>query len=192
MMRKRIELLVLVLTLAGLITGCSGGQVGSTNTIAEAEESPIVALSFEPLIFQDNAAGIRLFYPEDWVVISRQSEGDRGAQAALLSAGSTLNQLAEGGTRLFLLYYQWDPKGDLEAYLTQRNLAWEASGFQVIDEEELSLADGRKVVIYTVKTAENTKFLSAFMVAGEEYLEINSDGNLDLALEIIHTITVSE
>ena len=188
----RFVFFALMLTLLILISACSVALEGGTDIAPDAEESAVPELSFEALIFQDNAAGIRLLYPEDWVIISRQEEGDRGAQAAMLSPGTTLNQLAEGGTRLSLLYHQWDPKGDLDAYVAQRKLAWEASGFQVIDEENLLLADGRKVIIFSVETTENTRVVSAFLVAGEEYLEINADGNIDLALEIIHTITVIE
>lgn len=188
----RFVLFALMFTLLILISACSVALEGGTDIAPDAEESAVPELSFEALIFQDNAAGIRLLYPEDWVIISRQEEGDRGAQAAMLSPGTTLNQLAEGGTRLSLLYHQWDPKGDLDAYVAQRKLAWEASGFQVIDEEDISLADDRKLIIFSVETTENTRVVSAFLVAGEEYLEINADGNIDLALEIIHTITVIE
>ena len=182
----------LMFTLLILISACSAALEGGPDIAPNAGESAVPELSFEALVFQDNAAGIRLLYPSDWVIISRQEEGDRGAQAAMLSPGTTLNQLAEGGTRLSLLYHQWDPKGDLDAYVAQRKLAWEASGFQVFDEENLLLADGRKVIIFSVETTENTRVVSAFLVAGEEYLEINADGNIDLALEIIHTITVIE
>ena len=118
--------------------------------------------------------------------------GERGVQAALLSPGSSVEQLADGGTRLFLTTYVWDPKNDLAAYVAQRNLAWEASGFRILGEEELQLTDGRRVVVFTVETIEGSQVLFALLNAGQDYLQISGDGNLELAMEIIRTIRISD
>ena len=202
-MTRRALIIALMTASAFLITACSAGRGAATPPAGIASAEPAATpvapvetptqkpgLSFDPILFRDQFAGILLSYPSNWSVISRELQGERGAQSALLSPGSNLNQAAEGGTRVFLSHYQWEPKRDLEAYIAQRKLAWEESEFQVKDEEEFSLTDGRRVVIFTVATPDRGEVLNAFMVAGEDYLEISADGDLNLGMEIIHTVEV--
>ncbi len=155
-------------------------------------EKPAPLLSFDAATYREASAGIEFSYPSNWTEGPREVIGERGAQAALLSPGSSVEQLADGGTRLFLTTYVWDPKNDLAAYVAQRNLAWEASGFRILGEEELQLTDGRRVVVFTVETIEGSQVLFALLNAGQDYLQISGDGNLELAMEIIRTIRISD
>ncbi len=217
MKRKLVVIIVMLLSLWGM-TACSSGEgvdaplnsptiEPGEDAQVELTEEPVVTsteqvpveevtttqapgLSFNAEVFVEESAGVQFSYPTGWTVGPREVIGERGAQAALLSPGSTLEQLADGGTRIILTTYQWDPSNHLEAYITQRKQAWEASGFNVLGEEAVSLADGRKVQCFTVETADGNQVVFAFLNAGEDYLQVSGDGDLELALEIIRTIAV--
>lgn len=150
--------------------------------------NPIPALSYESSVFRDDSSGYELEYPSDWTVMPSQPVGERGAQASLLSPGSSVEKAADGGSRLFITTYVWDPKNDLEAYISQRKIAWEASGFVILSEENWQLSDGRKAVDFSIETPEKTKVLFTLTTAGENYLQISADGDLVLCREIIHTL----
>ncbi len=107
----------------------------------------------------------------------------RGGQALLLSPGTTLETLAEGGTRVSITTYTWDPKNDLDAYVAQRKVAWDASGFAIEREERWQLADGRAASVFVVKTPEQPTF-TLFTTIGEDYLQISGEGDAALVEEI--------
>jgi hypothetical protein len=111
----------------------------------------------------------------------------RGGQALLLSPGSTLETLADGGTRVSITVYVWDPKHDLNAYVAQRKVAWDASGFAITREEQRQLADGRAAHIFMVQTPDQPSFFLLTTV-GEDYLQIGGDGDLSLVEAIAHTV----
>lgn len=167
----------------------SGDEVESgVEVIAEPEVQ--TQFSFEPAEYLDEEAGFKLYFPVDWTVLPREQVGERGSQAALLSPGSTLEQIAMDGSRITLMIYKWDPKEDLVAFVNQRELAWEASGFSAIRNGNFTLEDGREVVLYDVKTVDGIDLLVAFTIVGEEYLQITSEGNLDLCKEIIRSLSI--
>lgn len=164
-------------------------ETETENSIEETQEpAPEQELSFDPVEYFDEAAGIVMYHPADWTVLSRENVGDRGSQAALLSVGSTLEQVAEDGARITLVMYKWDPKNDLAAFVTQRETAWEASGFKFAREESFLMKDGREVVLYMVTVGEGSQALFAFTTAGEDYLQLAGEGDLALCKEIISTI----
>lgn len=153
---------------------------------------PTQQFSFSPAFYQEESAGIQLAYPSDWTISPHERIGERGAQAALLSPGSSLEQVAAGGARIILTTYTWDPKNDLDAYIAQRKTAWEASGFKVSGEDQFTLVDTRLVKIFTVETTGDEKALFAFTNAGDDYLQLFGDGDLALCEGIIRSAAVVE
>lgn len=149
-------------------------------------------MSFSAAEYREESAGLIIYYPVDWSVSPREQIGERGAQAALLSPGSTLEQVAEGGSRIMITTYTWDPKNDLKAYVDQRRVAWEASGFEILSEESLTLSDDRMVELFRVKNSEGGEVLFAFTNAGEDYLQMFGEGDLDLCAEIIRSMAAVE
>ena len=149
-------------------------------------------MSFSAAEYREESAGLIIYYPVDWSVSPREQIGERGAQAALLSPGSTLEQVAEGGSRIMITTYTWDPKNDLKAYADQRRVAWEASGFEILSEESLTLSDDRMVELFRVKNSEGGEVLFAFTDAGEDYLQMFGEGDLDLCAEIIRSMAAVE
>ena len=87
-----------------------------------------------------------------------------------------------------LMRYDWDPKNDLAARVTQRKTAWEASGFVILDESTRELEDGRAVVDLLFQTSDKHEVMFTLTTIGDRYLEISVEGNLDLCREILGTL----
>ncbi len=201
---KRKMMLVSVLALVLILTACTQVDTPTaaptelipTETMTVAtEESAEEELATEeperfPQVYTDEAAGIQFSYPEGWTLSDEQVVGERASQIALLSPGSTLEMTADGGARIVLVTYQWDPKNDLSAYITQRITAWEASGFSIQSEKSVDLGNGQTLVLFDIKTAEQTQVLFAFTNSGEDYLQLSGDGDLDLCREILETVAL--
>ena len=154
-------------------------------TVAATSEAP--QLSFAPATYRDESAGFELDYPAGWTLDPSSQVGVRGGQALLLSPGTTPETLAESGTRVSIVTYLWDPKNDLDAYIAQRKVAWEASGFAITRDVTWDLADGRAAQVFIINTPEQPAFF-LLTTAGEDYLQIGGDGDLALIEEIARTL----
>ncbi|MEX1019117.1 MAG: hypothetical protein WDZ49_05630 [Litorilinea sp.] len=148
-------------------------------------------LSFTPATYRDDRAGIALDYPSAWTLDPSSQVGVRGGQALLLSPGTTAETLAEGGTRISLVTYLWDPKNDLDAWVAQRKIAWGASGSTITREEVWQLPDGRAAYIFILLIAEQPTF-TLLTTVGDDYLQISGDGDLELVEEIARTLRISD
>lgn len=201
-MKKRFLLLMLfVMTLAA----CQPAIETPAPTLPAVTEAPTVPptlaptqeetvqLSFSAIRFEDLEGKIAIDYPDTWTVDQEQVIGDRGSQQVLLSPGSTLETLAEGGSRIILVRYDWDPRNDLAARVTMRKTAWDASGFVILDESTRELEDGRAVVDLLMETPEKQQVLFSLTTIGERYLEIVAEGDIVLGKEILSTlVSISE
>ena len=157
--------------------------------VATAEPSPTAEqLSFVPATYRDEVGKFAFDYPAGWSAGPEQVIGSRGSQTLFLSPGSTAEVLAEGGSRVVLMRYDWDPKNDLAARLAQRKAAWEASGFVVLEESTRQMADGRAIVDLLMQTTDGTQVLYSLAVIGDQYLELSAEGNLQLGREILSTL----
>ena len=154
---------------------------------AAAPNPKLPAASFEAQTYINEEAGFALDYPVGWTV-NEMVSGPRGTQVQFLSSpdlaeAATLPPSA-GATRLNATIYQWDPKNDLAAYVATRRAAWEASGFQVLEEEQLVLDLGLPAVRFTVQTSE-AQVIFLLAALGDQYLELSGEGNLELVNEIV-------
>jgi hypothetical protein len=190
-----------VSTLVLLLAACSPTAVNVTSAptvpAVISTDTPLPTITPEPVTsapsftaatYRDETAGFELDYPADWTVDPSSQIGVRGAQALLLSPGTTLEALAEGGSRLAIMTYMWDPKHDLSAYVAQRMTAWEASGFAVTAEETWTLTDGRQVQSFTVQSPGQPPAFFVLTTIGEDYLQLSGEGDLALIEEIVHTL----
>ena len=156
----------------------------------EAMPQPTAAssLSFTPATYQIPSEGIELDYPSDWTAVPVDVVGSRGSQGQLFSPGSSADTLAEGGTRMAMTVYLWEPKNDLSAFVSHRKTAWEASGFTLVKDESGTLQDGRPFSLFIIQTPDNHQAFFLFAAIGEKYLEISGEGNLVLVEEIARTV----
>lgn len=157
-----------------------------TAASTEAASNPkLPAASFESQTYVNEEVGFALDYPAGWTV-NETVVGPRGTQVQFLSSPELAEAatLPEGATRLNATIYQWDPKNDLAAYVAHRKTAWEASGFQILEEEQVLLELGLPAVQFTVQTPEaQTIFL--FTALGDQCLELSGEGDLELVKEIV-------
>jgi hypothetical protein len=155
----------------------------------ETAPSPkLPAASFESETYINEEAGFALDYPAGWTV-NEIVIGPRGTQVQFLSSPeiAELAVLPEGETRVNATIYQWDPKNDLAAYVAKWKTAWEASGFTILEEEQLVLEQGLPAVKITVQTTEaNVVFLVTALA--DRYLVLGGEGNMDLVQEIVQRL----
>src|SRR5512138_1257403 len=155
---------------------------------AQATAPAAPSLSFTPAVYQIPTEGIELDYPSDWTTVPVDVVGSRGSQGQLFSPGSSADTLAEGGSRMAVTVYQWDPKNSLNEFVTQRKTAWEASGFTIVKDQPGNLQDGRPYSSFVIQTPDNHQAFFLFATLGEKYLEVSGEGNLALVEEIARTV----
>jgi hypothetical protein len=147
-----------------------------------------VALPFESATYRDEANGFELDYPSDWSLEPNTVIGSRGSQAQLFSPGTTAETLAEGGSRITLVVYDWDPKGDLGAYVAQRRLAWDSSGFKVMNGSTTALVDGRPASDFFIQPPDSGLTYFLLTTVGDRYLQLAGEGDLALIETIAGTL----
>lgn len=158
--------------------------VPPTPTEEAAPQGKLPASSFDSQPYINEEAGFALDIPTGWT-INEVLVGSRGTQIQFLSKPEVADApvVPEGETRVNATIYQWDPKNDLAAYVQNRKSAWEASGFTILEEQELTLEQGLPAVLFNVETPDaDAVFL--FAALEDSYLEISGEGDLELVREI--------
>jgi hypothetical protein len=153
-----------------------------------APNAKLPAASFESQPYINEEAGFALDYPAGWTV-NEVTLGSRGTQVQFLSSPDIADvaTLPEGETHVNATLYQWDPKNDLAAFVANQKTAWEASGFTILEEEQLVLELGLPAVKLTVQTPEaNAVYLVAALE--DQYLVLSGEGDLDLVNEMIQRV----
>jgi hypothetical protein len=84
--------------------------------------------------------------------------------------------------------YDWDPKGDLGAYVAQRRGAWDASGFKVMNGSMTALADGRPASDFFIEPPDGNLAYFLFTTVGDRYLQLAGEGDLALIETIARTL----
>lgn len=194
---KTIRVMIHTLILLIILAACSKtNQITITPTeLVQTETQPLPTMEPVteepqkfPLVYTDETAGIQIFYPEGWTTSDDQVIGERGSQTMLLSPGSSIEKAADGGARIILVTYQWEPKNDLDAFVAQRKTAWEASGFMIQSEEGRDLGNGKKMMVFQIETTDDINVIFAFTTSGEDYLQISGDGDLELCRQILEGV----
>ncbi len=189
--RAKLWSLALVLTLVACAPTALAAPVLPTETLLPSV-SPSPTATPTPaagVTYTDAANEFELTYPAGWSLEPSKPIGSRASQARLLSPGTTAETLADGGARISIVVYTWDPKNDLNAYLARRKSAWDASGTKIIEETALKLAGERPAVGFIVQSTDNQQSFLLITTAGEKYLEIVGEGNLSLTREIALTLS---
>ena len=145
-------------------------------------------LPFTPATYRDEVNGFELDYPSEWSIEPNTQIGSRGSQAQFLSPGTTAEMLPEGGSRLSIVVYEWDPKGDLAAYVTHRRSAWAASGFKVLDGPARQLADGRPASDFFIEAPDGALAYFLLTTSGDQYLQLAGEGDLQLLETMANTL----
>jgi hypothetical protein len=161
------------------------------STAAAPTATSPAPLSFEPTQYRNAAAGFEFDYPSQWTVGPDQ-QYSRGGVTPLTSWTRQADVLPDatppGETRLDATVQLWDPKGDLEAFIGQRQAAWDGSGIAVISEERWAMEDGRAAAAFVVQGSDGAEAYFFLTTLGDNYLVLSGEGDLALLGEIAHTV----
>jgi hypothetical protein len=182
-MKKTIFILTL---LAISLTACASPVAQPPTTEPVPVEGKIRAPSFESQTYINETVGFALEYPAQWTV-NETMTGDRGTQSVLLSSPeiADLEILPSGTTRVAVNVNQWDPKNDLAAFVEARKMAWDSSGFAIVEEEPLTLDLGLAAVRFNVQTPDGIPVEFLFAAIHDQYVTISGEGDLALVKEIM-------
>jgi hypothetical protein len=148
---------------------------------------------FTPATYTDDFAGYSIDFPADWTLdeSGAGAKSQRGYYVQLTSwphaPGDISPETHEGGSRMDFTGYQWDPKNDLDAYIATRKVAWEASGFPLLAEDEWTLSGGLRAVRFLVQAPEEVAYFQ-LMAIGEMYLVLSGAGDLEMFEAIGRTV----
>ena len=151
-------------------------------------QGKLPAAPFDADLYANRDAGFALDYPLGWTV-TEMVVGSRGTQVQFLSSPD----LAEAATipadetRLSATIYQWDPKNDLAAYIQHLKEAWTASGFTIVEEQQLTLELGLPAVLFTVQSPDE-QVVYLVTALKDQYLVMAGEGNLDLVKQIVERL----
>lgn len=188
-----LTLLVLSLAACGSPTTPAAAEPVENNmpVPSEAVTEPVVegkirAPSFESQTYINEAVGFALEYPAGWTV-TESTIGDRGSETLLLSTPEIADQatLPPGATRVAINVNQWDPKNALAEYADTRKVAWESSGFTILEEEPITLDLGLDAVRYSIQLPDGALVEYLIAAIGDQYVTISGEGDLELAKEMM-------
>ena len=175
-------------------TNTEAPQVAIT-TPAETLSIPTVSPtpeSFSPKeTYQDTNNNFEFDYPAGWA-FDKGEQQSRGYYVQFYSwdwhPGDVVDITPPGETVLSVTVNYWDPKNDLEAFVNQRKLAWDASGISILSEERILLDGEHSATQFTVQGSDGSQAFFLFTTVGENYLTLSGNGDLKVLADIAHTI----
>ncbi len=159
----------------------------TTAPAATAQPTP----SFEATTYRDPSGGFEFDYPASWIVgpVNQQSRGGITAFTSWLRPADVLPGATPAGeTRMDATVQLWEPTNDLNAFLGQREGAWDASGTTIVTEERWLLSDGRPGAAFVVQGSDGVQAFFFFTTLSDKYLVLSGDGDLGLLAEIARTV----
>jgi hypothetical protein len=146
---------------------------------------PVVTETSLPLInsFQDPTYGFTFDYPNGWA-LDTVSLGSRAPTSYQLTSWEhepgMVNEVLRGESILNITIQLWDPKNDLDAFVENRQIAWEASGFGLISTDDILLANGKPAKVFITTTLDGSEGYFLFTTLGNDYLVVSGSGDLEL------------
>lgn len=179
-----------------LLTSCGGVATAQPTmqpattiqptAVSAPTEVRIPAPAWEAQTYVNEEVGFALDVPADWTY-TEQAVGERGSQVKFLSAPDISDNavVIEGGVRLIITLYDWEPKDDLPAFVAVRKEAWADN--TILSEAQVTLEGGLPSTLITLQTPDAALvYLLAYV--GEKYLVISGEGDLELAKQVFLTL----
>jgi hypothetical protein len=151
-------------------------------TLVPTETPAEPKLSFKAVTYQDKDAGFAFEYPADWGVGFQETQ----------SRGYVMQLQDASGPRLDIVVLQWDPKGDLPAFLEVRKVAWESSGITIQEEQTVTLLNGQEAVYFVVEGNDGSQGFFFFTTLTDRYLQLSGSDDIALLMEVAQTVRVFE
>lgn len=152
-------------------------------------------LTFEAATYQDESAGFSLQYPASWMLDDSLGGGSRASLVQFSSWQHTpgdYDNPPAGGSVLSVQVITWDPKGDLEAFIATRKIAWQSSGITLLSEERGEHESGRQLASFEVQGSDGEQAFFFFTTLGEQYLSLSGWGDLAVLQEISRTLRFAD
>ena len=141
--------------------------------------------------YQDESIGFALDYPAGWTRIDVET-GERGSIVAIASweiSPQNMDSTPPGETRLDISVLQWEPL-DLDAYVTQRKIAWDASGISIINEERRNNQEGLPVVEFRVAGVDGEEAYFLVALISDRFVTLGGSGNYGTMTQIGKTMRI--
>jgi hypothetical protein len=189
-MRNKLFLSVCVGVLSLLFAACS--SVTPSSPVGEPVESTVPAMPTETALpaetpsvalttYQDTTSGFSFEYPTEWMLdtIVLGTRAPVGYQITSWTHDpGIISEVPSGGTIVDIYVQLWDPKGNLSAFVENREQAWEASGIKIIKTEDLTLGNNIPAKIFIIKGADGSEGYFLISTLGENYLVVSGNGDL--------------
>jgi len=193
----------LMLLLAACTPSVPAGPT-ATETDVLMSPVPVATATIEPTLtqtpsslgatYRDEDAGFEFDYPAGWTV-GPSEQYSRGGITAITSWSRPSDVLPgptpAGETRLDVTVQLWEPINDLEAFVNQRQGAWEASGSEVVSHETWALSEAVSAEVFVVEGSDGVRGFFFFTVIADKYLVLSGDGDLELLAEIAGTVRMA-
>lgn len=142
--------------------------------------------------YRDDVAGFSFdYHAPAWTVGDKQQIGPRGSVLQLTFASHAPDEAND--THLDVAVMEWDPKGDLAAYIATRKTAWAASGMTIVSEEERFLTGDHPAMRFVVTGADGQSQGYFFITTlGDQYLVLSGEGNWDALDAIAQTLQITQ
>lgn len=147
-------------------------------------------ISVETATRTDEAYGYTFDYPSAWMLdaVVYGSRAPGGYQITSWShEPGMISDVLPGETVVNILVQLWDPKADLAAFIDQRKFAWDASGIEIVFEEDVTLA-GDKPAKEFVTQSQGQGSYTLFTTLGENYLVVSGVGDLEAVRRVAWSI----
>jgi len=189
-MRNNLFLSVCVGVLSLLLAACN--SVTPSSPVGEPVESTVAAMPTETAMptdtpsvaltmYQDTASGFSFEYPTEWMLdtIVLGTRAPAGYQITSWTHDpGIISEVPAGGTIIDIIVQLWDPKGNLDAFVEHRKLAWDASGSKIIQTENLTLGNNMPAKIFIIKGTDGSEGYFLLSTLGENYLVVSGNGDL--------------
>ena len=133
--------------------------------------------------YQDPTYGFTFDYPVEWFM-DQISFGSRAPASYQLTSWDhepgLVDEVPAGETIMNITIQLWDPKNDLQGFVDSRLKGWQASGFTIINTEDLVLQNGNPAKAYLVTSPDGSAGYFLFSTVGEDYLVTSGSGDLEL------------
>ncbi len=151
--------------------------------MTEEPEFSVPVLPVESFTYENPEIGLLVDFPQTWTVGGMTVLGERASQ--------TLVNAPEGATMVTLTVNLWEPYNDIEAYAEVRRVAWDASGFTTLSEQEWTLNNGQTARVFFLESPESRPVLFLLTALDDRYLTLAGEGDLELVEQIARTLRFS-
>lgn len=159
-----------------------------TLTPISTTEEPALQLSKS---YEDAGLGFVFNYPGNWAVAYQENQS-RGGYFQFtrvdFQPDPNAGGLPEKEILMQVSLLNWEPKGDLAAYLEMRRGAWDSSGVEILSEEYWHWNEDVPAVTLTLRAIGGNESVVVLITVGDRYLSLSAGGNFQVVKAIARSL----